>query len=59
MKKKVMYYSTLHCKECNLLMVIPRPVSHKRPEGHIKTMYCAVCKKETDFIETYKEKTYI
>ena len=56
MRRKAMYYSTLYCKECNSKMIIPRPVNHKRPEGHIKTMYCYKCKKETDFIETYKEK---
>ena len=56
MRRKTMYYSTLYCKECNSKMIIPRPVNHKRPEGHIKTMWCYKCKKKTDFIETYKEK---
>jgi len=45
------FYSTLICKECGLKMTIPRPRAKKRKEGHIKTMYCAVCKEERDFIE--------
>lgn len=45
------FYSTLICQVCGLKMTIPRPRSKKRKEGHIKTMYCAVCKEERDFIE--------
>lgn len=45
------FYSTLICQECGLKMTIPRPRSRKRKEGHIKTMYCAVCKETRDFIE--------
>ena len=53
MSKKDRKYisSTLHCSICNLQMQIPRPMGKRRPEGHIKTMYCANCGKITDFIE--------
>ena len=45
------FYSTLICPKCGLKMTIPRPRSQKRKEGHIKTMYCAMCKDTRDFIE--------
>ena len=45
------FYSTLICQSCGLKMTIPRPRAQKRKEGHIKTMYCAKCKKTRDFIE--------
>lgn len=45
------FYSTLICSTCGLKMTIPRPVGQKRKEGHIKTMYCAMCKDKKDFIE--------
>lgn len=45
------FYSSLICKECGLRMTIPRPVYSIRPEGHIKTMYCGICGKVTDFVE--------
>ena len=44
-------YSTLTCKKCGLKMTIPRRQSRKRKQGHIKTMYCARCKSESDFVE--------
>jgi hypothetical protein len=45
------FYSTLICPICGLKMTIPRPRSRKRKEGHIKTMWCAMCKETRDFIE--------
>lgn len=45
------FYSTLICPECGLRMTIPRRGSSKRSEGHIKTMYCGICKETRDFIE--------
>lgn len=45
------FYSTLICSCCGLKMTIPRPKGQKRKEGHIKTMYCAMCKEKRDFIE--------
>lgn len=49
--KHAMYYSTLYCQICGLKMVIPRKLAHKRPIGHIKTMYCSTCQQKTNFIE--------
>lgn len=45
------YYSTLICQACGLKMTIPRPKGKRRKEGHIKTMYCAMCKDKRDFVE--------
>nr|DAW56167.1 MAG TPA: 30S ribosomal protein S3 [Caudoviricetes sp.] len=45
------FYSSLICKECGLRMTIPRRRNQIRPEGHIKTMYCGMCGKITDFVE--------
>lgn len=45
------HYSTLICSVCNSRMVIPRRKSSQRKEGHIKTMYCGICGKVTDFVE--------
>lgn len=44
-------YSSLKCPKCGLIMTIPRRESSKRKEGHIKTMYCGICKETRDFIE--------
>ena len=45
-KRSKRFYSTLICKECGLRMTIPRKACSRRKEGHIKTMYCAICKKK-------------
>lgn len=50
-KRSSRVYSTLICKRCGLHMSIPRRNSQKRPEGHIKTMYCGICKSIQDFVE--------
>jgi len=49
--KRSIYYSTLYCQTCGLKMVIPRKTNNRRPVGHIKTMFCSNCQKQTDFIE--------
>ena len=58
-KRSKRFYSSLICPTCGLVMTIPRRASRKRKEGHIKTMYCGICKDTRDFIETnnkvYKE----
>lgn len=43
--------SVLVCSKCGEKMLIPRPEIHLRKEGHIKTMWCARCKRKTDFVE--------
>lgn len=43
------FYSTLICPVCKTRMTIPR--KRKRKEGHIKTMYCGICREIRDFEE--------
>lgn len=51
-----MVYSTLICPNCGCKMRIPRFKNRQRPEGHIKTMFCGICRKEVDFIENNYER---
>lgn len=32
------------CKRCGHIMYVPRKYSYCRPAGHIKHMYCPVCR---------------
>lgn len=52
MKGGAMYYSSLICNKCGLIMTIPRYKCDKRKEGHIKTMYCVKCGDTQDFTES-------
>lgn len=48
--------STFVCPECSTEMPIPRWHGHRREKGHIKDLYCPVCKTERKFKEyTYKQ----
>lgn len=58
MKKQVMVYSKLDCTECGTSLNVPRKRSKRREQGHIKDMWCPMCKKETKFIENKKDKSY-
>ena len=54
MKKKRYEISILRCQTCGYVFKIPRPVSHKRARGHVKTMYCPSCQAIRNFTE-YRE----
>ncbi|MBQ9303171.1 hypothetical protein [Butyrivibrio sp.] len=50
-RRVMMKYSHLLCPVCGTTMTIPRRADSLRIEGHIKTMYCAICANKRDFIE--------
>ena len=40
-----------YCTRCGFKMELPRPKSKKRETGHLKNLYCCVCKEEMNFVE--------
>jgi uncharacterized protein YlaI len=42
---------TFECPECGTRVTATK-TKHKTKPGHIKTMYCYVCLKETDHVQT-------
>ena len=38
------------CPECNTVISAPKKLSMASEKGHIKTMYCYICKRKRDFI---------
>ncbi len=42
---------TFECPECGTRVTATK-TKHKTNPGHIKTMYCYVCMKETDHVQT-------
>lgn len=59
MKKRPYIMSNFLCSECDLHLQIPRPKNKQRKVGHVKDMYCPVCKKETKFIEIGEYGIYL
>ena len=57
MRKQVMVYSKLNCKECGNYFMVPRKRAKRREEGHIKDLYCVKCKKTTKHIEDNRSET--
>lgn len=53
-----MTYSDLFCTECGTKMVVPRSKSQTREKGHVKTMFCYKCNKDTIFREV-RQKDFI
>lgn len=48
--------STFVCSECGAELQLPRRHGQLRTKGHIKDIYCPVCKDERKFKEyTYKQ----
>lgn len=47
-----MYYRWFKCPQCGQIMVAPKQNSHNGGTdlGHLKTMYCFICKKKQDFV---------
>jgi len=43
--------SDAYCEECGVRTTIPRRKNSARKQGHLKTLYCWNCKKDTRFIE--------
>lgn len=51
MRKRDMTERQFKCTECNAIMTAYKSSARRTSEGHIKTMYCPWCKKETDFVQ--------
>lgn len=49
--------SDMYCCECGAYMPIPRNPAEQREKGHMKTMWCFRCQKETLFKEV-REKDF-
>lgn len=47
---------TLECADCGTKQKIWRKKNKNQPSGHIKHLYCCVCKKRTEHLEL-KNKT--
>lgn len=43
-KRKPMVMSLFVCPECGLEMPLPRIHGSQREKGHIKDLYCPICK---------------
>lgn len=55
-KRKPMVMSLFVCPECGLEMPLPRIHGSQREKGHIKDLYCPICKDTMKFMEYgYKE----
>lgn len=50
-KRSKRVLSTLTCPVCSLKLEIPRRVSQKRKERHLKNIYCIRCGKVQKFVE--------
>lgn len=44
------------CPVCGAILTAPRRHGHTHP-GHVKTMYCFVCRQERDFVQTDSERS--
>ena len=59
MKAHKYFISQFFCTECGREGIpLPRPESKKRESGHLKTLYCSFCKKETNFVEVREHSSY-
>ncbi|MCR5608282.1 MAG: hypothetical protein K6G26_04390 [Lachnospiraceae bacterium] len=43
--------SDMYCTGCGMKMRIPRRKSCGREKGHLKKLYCYICKEDKNFIE--------
>lgn len=51
-KRTAVQLREMKCTICGQVMYVSKHMRHMTPKGHIKTMYCPICKQETDFIQT-------
>jgi hypothetical protein len=60
MKHRKMVYSTFICPDCGCKQKIPRVVGRSREKGHVKDLWCPMCKdtrkmkeiRDNDFYKT-------
>ena len=50
-KRRQMVYAILICPECELRMTVPRKKCKQKEYHHVKSMYCAMCRMEQQFVE--------
>ncbi len=55
MKKTPRYIRHLNCKVCGTAMTSTAKIGQKRKAGHIKHMYCPMCRCVQPFIEEGSE----
>lgn len=58
-KKRFMELSTCICNECGCKMTVPREHGNMRKKGHIKDLWCPICKKDTKFYEVRKGDYFV
>ena len=51
MRRQKFVISHFYCNECKTDMPLPRKRGKMRENGHIKDLYCPVCKKIRKFTE--------
>ena len=51
MRKRDVTERRFKCTECNAIMTAYKSSARRTIDGHITTMYCPWCKKETDFVK--------
>ena len=56
MPKRASLLRYFKCSWCGAIATAPR-THGKTHAGHIKTMWCYVCKRERDFVQIDQEKT--
>lgn len=56
-KRPVVNLRRFRCPICGQEMVAPRLHHGPTHAGHIKTMYCPMCKADRDFIQTDTDRT--
>jgi hypothetical protein len=58
MKRKHFVISNFICQSCGTEMPLPRCHGQQRENGHIKDIWCPVCKKESKFKEIKYKESY-
>ena len=56
MPKRASLLRYFKCSWCGAIATAPR-THGKTHAGHVKTMWCYVCKRERDFVQIDQEKT--
>ena len=62
MKKNKFLIHNFFCTKCGTKMPLPRMHNQMREGGHLKNIYCYVCKQENNFVEcndiTYSKEDF-
>lgn len=51
MKQSPVTLHTFRCTTCGAVMTLPKKLGRLHRSGHVKTMYCYVCRRVRDFTE--------